>query len=73
MDSFSASSLAVSGETRWTSSATIASIRAQTEPIEPVAPTTMALNLALPPFFGRGTSPSRSKASWAAHSAPEAL
>ena len=73
IDSFSASSLAVSGETRYTSSATRTSRRAQTEPMAPVAPTTMALNCTFSPFFGAGSSRRRSSASCAAHSAPEAL
>ena len=73
IDSFSASSLAVSGETSVTSSAARTSSREQAAPIAPVAPTTMALNFTRSLPFGGGSSRMRSSASCAAQSAPDAL
>ena len=50
----------------------MASSRALTEPIEPVAPMTMVLAAMRLPALGSGTRPMRFIASAAAHSAPEA-
>ena len=68
----SASSFAVSGETSHSSSADRASSREQTEPIAPVAPTTITFAL-IRPSSSTSEMPSWSIASCAAHSAPEAL
>ena len=72
MSAFSANSFAGSMETMYSSSLARASRRAHTEPIAPVAPTTIDLPRNRP-SSSTSMRPIRFTASWAAQSAPEAL
>ena len=72
MLSFRVSSLAISMDTRWTSSTAWASSRAQADPMAPVAPMTIALPSTLP-LDANGTRPRRLAASAPAQSAADAL
>ena len=72
IDAFNSSSFLMSRPATTTSSKAIASSRALTEPIEPVAPMTMVLAGMRPPVARTSTRPMRRMASAAAQSAPEA-
>jgi hypothetical protein len=72
IEALSSSSFFMSRPAMTTSSKAIASSRALTEPIEPVAPMTMVLACTRLPAGCSLTRPMRRIASAAAHSAPEA-
>ena len=73
MSSLRASSFADSGDTSHSSSLASASRRAHTEPIAPVAPTTIALPCITPSVVDLDQARADRIASCAAHSAADAL